>query len=1769
MTTPELPPSPFPGADAGTTGLGVAGVSLASCSTASSSTSVSASKTPRWGSIRQRFSSIHTRDSPSVPVDSVDDAMWDKNDAAFLEEVARDSPLLLSSVQNSPAPPPHDSYARRSSLSSSRVNSFVQPNDNKALPPTPSAPSTSSSNSPASPAYAFPTSSTPHDPVPGSVTTAFVPLKNWPHLSRKISSVTALPDLPEQNRVDDVTTFSRPSTSSSSAASSSMPPPLLPPIASSNSFMAPGFLQSPSARSSAHSSLASSPLLAHSIHATGDAARSNISDQYPRSPSLHSASSFTTPTSPFRSFEDRTQIRGRTISSNSAVSSAFASPISPIERRTSRSAVGSPLAVATSYSHPRPPSPEPDWHHQQDAFLLLAHAPADGALIIDNEPRPSIAGVLEPPYLASSSPSSSSAGHTHHSARSLSIETTGHTENSAAATRKRLATASMRGLPGNTTKKSSSTIASASTLFPISSSAVADSSSTANSVFARKHTKNKSSLVSGLRKLMGKREKEGRSAALASHAAPSAETMQPSAGEGRSLRSRACSIDAPPGSGLNLVGLASDALGSNTTIQSPSDLSRQGSSNVHASPSEAHGSPSLDLLRSFATSAKVSQADPDSSEAHRAQQASSPSPRSRTKSVDGLPRSLREVLGQRPRKDSSNKAAARDSIIEHISHNEARRLTGTSGPVYLPDQKALAEHRSRYASSPPATGMPDRALFDMEHDQADRHQTRLPSRSDALSYDTDSVEMLSPSDSGGAISATNSGSHTAGGRVSSGSSFVSCSTAATDPSVMTRAPFSFQSQSYRPYSRESRASSKEQSSPALGSNVLSGHVSSDSATSVDAVSGALRPSHRNVSSLGSQAAFSSIYGGSAPDAPTAGTSTVMPPPSGVPTAKRGHNSRRSLNSLVGSRPWSSLLGSPGLGSNSSHSHHHRRISAASISRPLSVSSSAFSSDPYFASVDEDGVDGNAGDLTLRASDFQSRPNSSDPAWPNGTVGATSNNNVSSTHGRSSCHSPPPIPTPPGPHFAALAPPAALAQASAPALGHAISPSSSSQHSHQSHHSQHSHQSFHSYNSGTSAPLPTRGSVFVPSHRLAQKSSTSSSSASSASNFAIRQQSVHQRPTTCDGSTSPPLASLGSLPSIGAGIAANTYPSPLIQSSSSDNLEIVRFAAKPASATALGFASAPRPQGVGHRLSASGSSLSHRKRPSFGLAIEPAAHSAFDSIPSPLLRTRGISLALPESASPERPFSTSSTSAARTPSASSFSTSSNPSARASAATLSSSSHVSDRRLDNVEIETLREDSPTKLSRKDSTPLLATVPALESAMAAASLQSFADHRHSVSVPMDEGDSPRQHIEESWDRATGGVAARLSFSGGDDAHGHAPRQYMIHSPNEEEGPALAVHETASISKSGRMSQATKDIAFGSIAGMVSKVFEHPFDLVKVRLQTQSADCPARYAGAFDCFKQTYLQEGIRGLYRGLSMPVFGATLENACLFFTYNQIQSAIRWFNGQARKGSAAQADAEAPLSIPQLAIAAAGAGSLTSVVLTPIELIKCKMQVQMITRELHAPITSAAASSAAVQPQLQQTRSLFTNAVRSAASAGSSSCASAPALKALDGPLALLRRTIATDGIRGLWLGQTGTLLRETGGGVAWFLAFESCSRYLIARKKAQYKRDDITKKDLSSLELVGAGALAGISYNVVLFPADSVKSTMQTEQEMRAVSSAALGEKWKGTGFFDTFRKIYTTRGVRGLYAGCGVTCLRSAPSSAIIFLMYNKLERLSDAYGL
>lgn len=160
---------------------------------------------------------------------------------------------------------------------------------------------------------------------------------------------------------------------------------------------------------------------------------------------------------------------------------------------------------------------------------------------------------------------------------------------------------------------------------------------------------------------------------------------------------------------------------------------------------------------------------------------------------------------------------------------------------------------------------------------------------------------------------------------------------------------------------------------------------------------------------------------------------------------------------------------------------------------------------------------------------------------------------------------------------------------------------------------------------------------------------------------------------------------------------------------------------------------------------------------------------------------------------------------------------------------------------------------------------------------------------------------------------------------------------------------------------------------------------------------------------------------------------------------------------------------------------------------------------------------------------------------SAETAGLAATRRQPFAAALPGPFGVLSATIRTAGWRGLWRGQTGTFIRETGGCAAWFATNEATARLFDPRGKAY----------LSSWQLAAAGAAAGVAYNLALFPADTIKSAMQTAAEEGAPR-----------GFWETGRAMWIAGGVRGMYAGCGITVARAAPSSAMIFLIYDGLTR-------
>ncbi|KAK6461473.1 mitochondrial ornithine carrier protein [Scheffersomyces coipomensis] len=276
-----------------------------------------------------------------------------------------------------------------------------------------------------------------------------------------------------------------------------------------------------------------------------------------------------------------------------------------------------------------------------------------------------------------------------------------------------------------------------------------------------------------------------------------------------------------------------------------------------------------------------------------------------------------------------------------------------------------------------------------------------------------------------------------------------------------------------------------------------------------------------------------------------------------------------------------------------------------------------------------------------------------------------------------------------------------------------------------------------------------------------------------------------------------------------------------------------------------------------------------------------------------------------------------------------------------------------------------------------------------------------------------------------------------------------------------------------------------------MFGKLIEFPFDTIKVRLQA-ATPVDSVTPSTLSMIKLTYKNEGItNGFYKGLKAPLIGACVETGILFSSYNY---AVWKFKKD-------------EISEPSLAIKCVSggfAGFMASFVLTPIELIKCQLQVSNL-----------------VIPESTAKKPVGISYIP------------------------LIQSIIKKDGIPGLWNGLSSTLMREILGTAVWFGTYEFVSQANVLN----------VNNDFNSLI---SGAIAGLTFNLSIFPIDTIKSNIQTFE--------MLNKNPKSLNQFDfwSITKSLITRngGIRNLYNGLGITLIRCVPANAIIFYSYEVLKR-------
>ncbi|KAK8803277.1 hypothetical protein WA158_000971 [Blastocystis sp. Blastoise] len=246
--------------------------------------------------------------------------------------------------------------------------------------------------------------------------------------------------------------------------------------------------------------------------------------------------------------------------------------------------------------------------------------------------------------------------------------------------------------------------------------------------------------------------------------------------------------------------------------------------------------------------------------------------------------------------------------------------------------------------------------------------------------------------------------------------------------------------------------------------------------------------------------------------------------------------------------------------------------------------------------------------------------------------------------------------------------------------------------------------------------------------------------------------------------------------------------------------------------------------------------------------------------------------------------------------------------------------------------------------------------------------------------------------------------------------------------------------------------------------------------------------YKNWMDCFGKTIKQKGFMSLYKGVTCPLIGSVAECAVTFVSYDFFKNIFK-FKPNDKYGK-----------IKQLICSASCAGVCIACVQTPAELLKCKIQVlQGVTNN-----------------------GSYTH---------------------YNGSLDAFLHVLKEEGIRGLFRGNLSTIYREIPGDIAWFGTYE-----FVTNKLACYRGG---KDKLNVLDVSLAGGLAGITYWTAFYPADTVKSNLQTDIN------------WKDMSFRKAFIRICKESGIRGLYKGLLITLIKAFPTNAALFVSYDYTFKL------
>lgn len=282
------------------------------------------------------------------------------------------------------------------------------------------------------------------------------------------------------------------------------------------------------------------------------------------------------------------------------------------------------------------------------------------------------------------------------------------------------------------------------------------------------------------------------------------------------------------------------------------------------------------------------------------------------------------------------------------------------------------------------------------------------------------------------------------------------------------------------------------------------------------------------------------------------------------------------------------------------------------------------------------------------------------------------------------------------------------------------------------------------------------------------------------------------------------------------------------------------------------------------------------------------------------------------------------------------------------------------------------------------------------------------------------------------------------------------------------------------------------------------YPLDTIKVHLQTQDLKNP-KYRGVWHCFTTIVKKESAFGLYKGMTSPLAGVAVVNALIFGVYGNVQKTLpgQWH------------------PLVNVFIAGASAGIVQSVICSPMELAKIRMQLQ---GDGNGPKSKVPERFETKTVPHQRTRLEIRNAPMAVQDH-------------YRNPFDCLRKIHRREGLRGVFRGYGITLTREIPGFGIYFVSYEWL---------CQVFRGQGSESQLGAFSILMAGGLSGVFSWVGAYPIDVVKTRIQTD--------GFLGPKQYNS-TIDCFVKSYQQEGMAAFTRGLTSTVLRAFPTNAATFL--------------